>query len=632
LDKKISNELKVLALEMINNAGSGHSGSVLSCTDAIYTLYTRHILTDGTKNINRDRFVLSNGHVAAALYSVLAGLGYVDYEDVKSFRKFGGKLTGHVEVEVDPIDASTGPIGQGVANAVGMAIAETIMNEQFGCGHYTYCMFGDGCLQEGVAQEALSLAGHYKLNKLIFLYDKNNVTLDGDLNKSSSENVEKKFKAMNFNVITCDGYNIDKIDKAIIKAKQSKDKPTVIILKTTIGKDTSLENSNKSHGAVYSLDEINKLKKLYKINNEFLQLNEETINYLNNKKLKINSKITEKIANFNENLNKNKELLKKYNNFINNSFKYKLKNIKQKLSTRDVNNLLLNEISKTNENLIVLSADLSSSTKVKINDGGDYSTTNRNGKNISVGIREHAMGAIANGIALHGGLVPITSTFLVFSNYMLPAIRMAGIMNLPVIFTFSHSTAFDIADGITHVPVEQLDQLRLMPNITTFRPYDAMEIKSAYDWFYEFKKPMCLCVSKTATQPINAKEDMSGGAYFVTNENAKLNIVASGADLDIAMHLQFELKKEGVLANVISMISMEVFENQSKTFKKQFLNRPLFVIETSSCVKYLKYTSEDNIFNISKFGISADSVNMKTYYGHDLKTLKNKILKIVNKN
>jgi len=165
LDKKISNELKVLALEMINNAGSGHSGSVLSCTDAIYTLYTRHILTDGTKNINRDRFVLSNGHVAAALYSVLAGLGYVDYEDVKSFRKFGGKLTGHVEVEVDPIDASTGPIGQGVANAVGMAIAETIMNEQFGCGHYTYCMFGDGCLQEGVAQEALSLAGHYKLNK-----------------------------------------------------------------------------------------------------------------------------------------------------------------------------------------------------------------------------------------------------------------------------------------------------------------------------------------------------------------------------------------------------------------------------------------------------------------------------------
>ncbi|MBR4999024.1 MAG: transketolase, partial [Clostridia bacterium] len=275
------------------------------------------------------------------------------------------------------------------------------------------------------------------------------------------------------------------------------------------------------------------------------------------------------------------------------------------------------------------SADLSSSTKVKINDGGEYSATNRSGKNIAVGIREHAMGAIANGIALHGGLIPICSTFLVFSNYMLPAIRMAGIMNLPVIFTFSHSTAYDIADGITHVPVEQLDQLRLMPNITTFRPYDATEIKAVYDWFYNNKKPMCLCVSKTATTQINSKEDMSGGAYFVTNGRASLNIMASGTDVDIAMQVQFELKKENILANVISVLSLEVFENQTKTFKKQFLNKPLFVVETSTCAKYLKYTSEDKIFNLTKFGISADSVNMKTYYGHDLSTLVNKIKKLL---
>jgi len=629
IEKQISNELKVLALEMINNAGSGHSGSVLSCTDALYTLYTRHILTNGSKNMLRDRFVMSNGHVSTALYSVLAGLGYIDFEDIKSFRKYGGKLTGHVEVEVDAIDASTGPLGQGVANAVGIALAETIMNEKFGCGHHTYCMFGDGCLQEGVAIEALSIAGLYKLNKLIFLYDKNDVTLDGDLKKSSSDNVVEKFKAMNLNVITCDGYNIEKIDKAIIKAKQSKEKPTVIILKTVIGKDTKLENSNKSHGAVYSVDEINSLKKKYKIRNEYLSLNEKTKEYLNLKKLEINSKITEKIAKFNENLNKNKELLKKYNNFINNSFKYKTKTIKEKLSTRDINNRLLAELAKTNDNIVTLSADLSSSTKVKIEEGGNYSHINRLGKNIAVGIREHAMGAIANGIALHGGIVPITSTFLVFSNYMLPSIRMAGIMNLPVIFTFSHSTAYDIADGITHVPVEQLDQLRLIPNITTFRPCDSVELKSAYNWFYENKKPMCLCVSKTATQPVNAKEEMNGGAYFVTNEKSSINIMASGADVEIALQLQFELKKENIIANVISMISMEVFENQTKSFKKQFLNKPLFVVETSTCVKYLKYTSEDKIFNISKFGISADSVNMKSYYGHDLSTMVNKIKKIL---
>ena len=627
MDKQISNELKVLALEMINNAGSGHSGSVLSCADAIYTLYTRHILTDGTKNMLRDRFVLSNGHVCAALYSVLAGMGYVDFEEIKNFRKFGGKLAGHPEIEVAPIDANTGPLGQGVANAVGMAIAETQMSEKFGCSHYTYCMFGDGCLQEGVALEALSLAGFYKLNKLIFLYDKNDVTLDGNLKKSSNDDVVKKFISMNLNVIICDGYNIEKIDKAIIKAKQSKVKPTVIILKTVIGKDTNLENSNKSHGAVFSTEEINKLKNKYKINNEYLQLNEEKKKYLNNKKLEINLKIAEKIANFNENLNKNKELLKKYNNFIKNDFKYKIKNIKEKLSTRDINNLVLNDIAKTNDNIVVLSADLSSSTKVKINDGEEYSATNRLGKNIAVGIREHAMGAIANGIALHGGLVPITSTFLVFSNYMLPSIRMAGIMNLPVIFTFSHSSAYDIADGITHVPVEQLDQLRLIPNITTFRPCDSAEIKSAYDWFYQNKKPMCLCVSKTATQPINSKEDMGGGAYFVTNEKASMNIMASGTDVELALQLQFELKKEKIIANVISMISLEVFENQSKQYKNKFLSKPLFVVETSTCAKYLKYTSEDKIFNISKFGISADSVNMQTYYGYDLKNLVNKIKK-----
>lgn len=629
LDKQISNELKVLALEMINNAGSGHSGSVLSCTDAIYTLYTRHILTAGKKNMLRDRFVLSNGHVAAALYSVLAGMGYVDFEELKSFRKFGGKLTGHPEIEIDAVDCSTGPLGQGVANAVGMAIAETQMSEKFGCSHYTYCMFGDGCLQEGVALEALSVAGLYKLNKLIFLYDKNDVTLDGSLKKSSNDNVVKKFKSMNLNVIVCDGYNIEKIDKAINKAKQSKDKPTVIVLKTIIGKDTSLENSNKSHGAVFSVEEINKLKNKYKINNEYLKLNEQTINYLNNKKLEINLKITEKIANFNENLNKNKELLKKYNNFIKNDFKYKIKNIKEKLSTRDINNLALNDVVKTNDNIVVLSADLSSSTKAKINEGGEYSSTNRLGKNIAVGIREHAMGAIANGIALHGGLVPITSTFLAFSNYMLPAIRMAGIMNLPVVFTFSHSSAYDIADGITHVPVEQLDQLRLIPNVSTFRPCDSAEIKSAYDWFYSNKKPICLCVSKTATQPINSKEDMNGGAYFVTNEKASINIMASGTDVEFAMQLQFELKKENIIANVISMVSLEVFKNQPKQFKNKFLNKPLFVVETSTCVKFLKYTSEDKIFNISKFGISADSANMKTYYGYELQNLVNKIKKVL---
>lgn len=627
LDKKVSNELKILALEMINNAGSGHSGSVLSCTDAIYTLYTRHILTNGIKHNLRDRFVLSAGHVCASLYSVLVGLGYIEFDEIKKFRQFGGKLTGHPEIEVAPVDCNTGPLGQGVANAVGMAIAETVMNKRFNASHYTYCLAGDGCLQEGVALEALSVAGLYNLNKFILLYDKNNVTLDGGLNISSNDNIEQKFKSMNFNVINCDGYNIEKIDKAIIKAMQSKTKPTVIILKTKIGKDTSLENSNKSHGAVFSEEEINKLKNLYGINNEKLTLSEDAKKYLNNKKLEINTKFNEKINNFNEKIKKNKELNKKYNNFLNNSFNYKIKLLKEKLTSRDMNNFVLNDICKTQENIVCLSADLSSSTKVFIKDGENYSSENRLGRNIAVGIREHAMGAIANGIALHGGLVPITSTFLVFNQYMMPAIRMAGIMNLPVIFTFSHSSSYEINDGLTHIPVEQIDQLRLIPNITVLKPYDMAELKYCYDWFKENQKPMCLCVSKTKSEPINFKEDMSAGAYFATNEKADVNIMSSGVDLNVAFELKEELKKENIVANIISMISLEVFEKQDKKTKSKFLNKPLFVLESSTCVKYLKYTTENRIFNVAKFGISGDSASLKQYYGYDLKTMVNRIKK-----
>ena len=313
------------------------------------------------------------------------------------------------------------------------------------------------------------------------------------------------------------------------------------------------------------------------------------------------------------------------------SFKFKTKSNKNKNEIRKINYEILNQISKTNENIITLSADLSSSTKVLINDGGTYSNLNRLGKNISLGIREHAMGAIANGIALHGGLVPVCSTFLVFSNYMLPAIRMAGIMNLPVIFTFSHSAGYEIGDGITHVPIEQLDQLRLIPKITTFRPYDMVECEASYKWFFENLKPMCLCVSKSVIDPINSKEDMSVGAYFITNDKADINIVSSGADVQIAMELKEELKKDNINANVVSMLSFEVFENQTHKVKSKFLNKSLFVVEASTCAKYLKYTDEKKIFNLTQFGITGDVKSVKSYFGFDLKNLVNKIKKALNK-
>ena len=625
---KISNELKILALEMINNSGSGHSGSVLSCADALYTLYTRHLLTDGTKNNFRDRFVLSNGHAVAIQYAILAGLGYIDIEELKTFRKYRTRLTGHPEIELDGVDASTGPLGQGVGNAVGMAIAETIMNKQFSVDNYTYCMVGDGCLQEGVGLESLSIAGLYKLNKFILLYDKNNVTLDGSLASSSTDNFKLKLKSMNFNVLECDGHNIEKIDKAIIKAKQSKDKPTVIILNTIIGKDTSLENSNLSHGKVFSVEEINKLKQKYKINNEYLNLNNETKQFLNNKKIEINNIFNEKILKINENLNKNKELLKKYNKFIKNDFKFKIKLNKNNISLRDANNYVLNEIYKTKENIITMSADLSSSTKVKINNSELYSASNRLGKNIAMGIREHAMGAIANGIALYGGLSVITSTFLTFSNYMIQPIRMAAIMKLPVMFTFSHTSHLDSADGTTHVPIEQLDQLRLIPNTIVTRPCDAEEILECYNLWQIENRPICLCVAKSSTNfNVKESENIKFGAYYLTNEKSNINILASGTDIDLAIDVKNVLKEKGVTVNVVSMLSFELFEDQNKQYKNKILNKELFAIEMGSALYFLKYVNQENIFNIKEFGITADAENTKKHFGLTAEVIANKILK-----
>lgn len=629
-ENKISNELKVLALEAINNAGSGHSGAVMSCGDIIYTLYTKHLLTNNTRPIDRDRFVLSNGHACAALYSVLAGLGYFDVEDLKSFRKFNSFLTGHPEIEIPGVDANTGPLGQGVGNAVGMAIAETVMNAKFNMNHYTYCMVGDGCMQEGVGVEALAIAGLYHLNKFILLYDKNDVTLDGALKNSSNEDVKKKLQSMNFNVIECDGHNVNKIDKAISKAKLSKDKPTAIIFYTIIGKDTSLAGSNLSHGKVFSKTEINDLKIKYGINNKEFELSNEAKDYLKFRKDKINEELEIRQSSFDKYLKNNGNIKKAYEKFIKNDGKYKVTLNKQTMSTRDANNIILNDIVKTNDNFLVLSADLSSSTKVKVNDGGLYSHKNRLGKNIAVGIREHAMGSIANGIALHSVFKCVVSTFLAFSNYMIPAVRMAGLMNLPVMFTFSHSSMFDTNDGATHVPIEQLDQIRLIPNIVVVRPCDINECVLAYDYLLNTNKPVCLCLSKIALPYYDIKDEDNKGAYFLTNDKAMINIMASGSEVKLAIEVK-NILTDIMKANVVSVPSIEILDKQPKSYVDKFTKKPLFVIEASTGLKYLKYTKSSNIFNVSEFGASGDEKSVRNQYGYTAELIAKKIIKLLKK-
>lgn len=631
LDEKISNELKILALETINNAGSGHSGSVLSAGDILYTLYTKHLLTNGMKTMNRDRFVLSNGHACAILYSILAGLKYFDISELKKFRKFNGMLSGHPEIEIPGIDASTGPLGQGVGNAVGMAIAESIMNARFNLSHYTYCMVGDGCLEEGVGLEALSIAGLYKLNKFILLYDKNDVTLDGKLSKSSADNIIMKFQAMNFNVLECDGHNINAIDDAITLAKKEKNRPTLIIFHTIIGKDTSLEGSNLSHGKVFDKEEIAKLRNKLNITSPYLDLSEETKNQLKKIKQEILKKYQKRVDNFSKYLDENKDLEKKYFKFIENKFNYKEKEFIENNSTRQLNNKVLNEIAKNVENIVVLSADLSSSTKVKIENDSDYSSTNRQGRNIAVGIREHAMGAIANGIALHKGLNVICSTFLAFSNYMLPAIRMAAIMKLDVMFVFSHSSIYDTPDGITHLPVEQLDQLRLIPDLIVSRPFNSTELYRSYDWYFNRKGPICLILSRGDIEYCPSNDDVSKGGYklFVDN-SCDAYILSSGSEVPLAIEVMDKLENY-YNVNVVSMLSLEIFEEQNNRYKNSILSKPIFVIESGTCAKYLKYTSEDKIFSVKSFGTSGDEANLKKKYGYTSDIIAKKIINVMKK-
>lgn len=632
-NKDICNELKILALEAINNAGSGHSGMVISSAEILYTLYTKHLIADTTQDMLRDRFVMSNGHGCALLYSILAGLKYFSIGELKGFRKYGRMLTGHPEIATNGIDAATGPLGQGVSNAVGMAIAETILNARFGLDHYTYCLVGDGCLEEGVGQESLSIAGLHKLNKFILLYDKNNITLDGSLDKSNTEDISLKFKAMNFNVIECDGHNISEIDKAINFAKKSKCKPTAIICNTIIAKDTSLENSHLAHGKVFDNEELSVLRKKLKVNSPNLDLSDKAKEILAKIRQEVDNEFVKRKIAFNEILKADKQLVKQYKKFISNDYTIKNKKYKtEDISTRDANNIVLNELSKSIDNLICLSADLSSSTKVRINEGGDYSNENRLGRNIAVGIREHAMGGIANGIALHGGLNVICSTFLSFSNYMLPPIRMACMMDLRVMFTFTHASVADTSDGTTHIPVEQLDQLRLIPNIIVSRPCDVYEVEQSYKWYFENKQPTCLILSRNALPTYPKNDKLECGAYAINDTKADIDIMSSGSEVCLAMQTKDVLKEKGINARVISVPSIEIFDRQNKIYKNKLISDKLFVIESSTCMKYLRWTNEEKIFNVTDFGVSGDIQDLKKHYNYNGKYMADEIEKLLKNN
>ena len=648
LNKSIK-ALMMLGVHSIRKANSGHPGIVLGASPIIYTLYTKHLKIYPIQPdwINRDRFIMSAGHGSAMLYSINHLSGYnISISDLEMFRNFS-KTPGHPERSLeDGIETTSGPLGQGIANAVGLAIAEEHLREKFNqddskiINHNTYVFCGDGDLQEGISYEALSLAGHLKLNKLIVLFDSNDIQLDGKVSSSFSENTKMKMEAMGFNyILVKDGMNPSKIDEAINKAKKSTNKPTFIEFKTTIGFGTSLSGTSEVHGKPLHEKEISDLESKLEWNFKPFHIPKSVyedfkINVIDRGSVEY-SKWKRELEDFKESFpNKHLSFMeygsmknkKAFDVFVNEIYNLKSSNE----ATRVSGGKILSIASKLYPNLIGGSADLSSSTKVMGLDG-DFSYINRLGRNINFGVREHAMGSITNGINLHGNLRAFCSGFFVFTDYMKPAIRLAAIMKLPTIFIMTHDSIAVGEDGPTHQPVEQIVGLRSIPNLLVFRPGNAVEVAASYEMALSSKdKPSLIILSRQNLKPSTGDRYGSHkGAYIISNEKKQLNgiLLASGSEVGLAMEAQKQLFKLNIDVRVVSFLSMEVFESQDIEYKKKILpdRTKMLAIEAAHPLSWYKYTR--NVIGVKKFGESGDGNMVLEKYGFNTNNVVEMFLK-----
>ncbi|HHT66778.1 MAG TPA: transketolase [Erysipelotrichaceae bacterium] len=622
--------IRSLCIDTINKANSGHPGMALGSAPALYTLFTRHLVATPKDSLwfNRDRFVLSSGHASALLYSLLHLCGYkVSMDDLKAFRQIDSLTPGHPEYGwTEGVDATSGPLGQGISQAVGMAMAETMVNKlySFGddvCNHYTYALCGDGCLQEGVSQESISLAGHLKLNKLILLYDANQVTLDGALDLSFSEQVKNRFLASEWEVLEVkDGNNVEEIDAAIAKAKTSKNKPTLIIVNTIIGYGSAKQGTSKVHGSPLGVEDGKQAKLSYGFDHEDFYVPAEVYELFNKTFGARGEKAYQKYQKTLNKLASKKKTKDEYDRFIS------LKGIDidkylpdvypdfeegSSKSTRVASGQALNYMMLSLPNLYGGSADVAASVMTKLNNGSDYRADNRGGHNIHWGIREFAMASAQNGMLLHGGVRSYVGSFFVFSDYMKPAIRMACLSHLPAIYLFSHDSIAVGEDGPTHQPIEQLAMLRSIPNMDVIRPCDERETYGA--WFNALRsknRPTAIILSRQ-NLPLLKNSDGSKvklGAYVVSKENkeAQFVLVATGSEVSLAINAQKLLLEKGIDVRVVSMPCWSYFDKQSREYKNSVihLSRDKCVsIEMLSTFGWAKYCATN--IGIDRFGASA---------------------------
>ena len=634
--------IRSLGIDTINKANSGHPGMVLGSAPALYTLFNKelNIYNKEAEWINRDRFVLASGHASALLYSMLHLTGFdVTIDDLKNFRQLNSHTPGHPEIEMTHgVDASSGPLGQGIPMAAGMAMAEKFLASQYNkenfdiIDHYTYVLCGDGDMQEGVTYEAASLAGHLSLGKLIVLYDANKVTLDGPLSMSFSENVKKRYEACNWQVLEVkDGNDINEIHKAIKKGKKEQFKPTLIIVNTVIGFGSANQGTNKVHGAPLGKEDGKNAKLSYGFDHDEFYVPEEVYEDFKKKTIKRGkSKFNKWNKLFNEYKEQYPTEAKQLEDAI--AGKYSL-NIDELLknypvghndATRNTSLEVIQEVAKQNPTFLSGTADLASSTKTKIKDEDDFSVENYNGRNLVFGIREFAMVAIMNGMTLHKGVKVSSGGFLVFSDYFKAAVRMACLMKLPIILPLSHDSIAVGEDGPTHQPIEQFAMLRSIPNMHVIRPGDAVEMAAAWKLAIEStENPTALILTRqnVETMENSSVEGVSKGAYVIGKEENHLDaiIIASGSEVNLAMKAKKVLFEKGIDVRVVSMPCQEFFDQQDEQYKEAVLPNAMpkrLSVEMASSFGWHKYVGLDGItMSIDEFGKSAPAQDVIQSYG-----------------
>lgn len=655
LREKTINTLRILSADMVQKANSGHPGAPMGMAPMAYALWMhsmRHSPKDPAWK-NRDRFILSNGHAGALLYSLLHLCGYnITMEDIKQFRQWGSHTPGHPEYDLSRgIETTTGPLGQGFSNAVGMAIAETMLAEHFNregfpiVDHKVYCFMGDGCMMEGIASEAASLAGTLKLNKLVALYDDNEISIEGSTDIAFKEDVGKRFEAYGWQVIKVkDGNDAGQVIEALEKA-QSAERPTLIVCPTIIGYGSAAKQGNASaHGEPLGEENLTQAREALGMGAEPFHVSAEVLSHVQELMEKKDHLRAEWEDLFSRYAAQYPELAKEWDAWhspldqealLSNA---SLWEVKGKEATRASSGNMINKLAKLIPNLVGGSADLAPSNKTYLNGAGDYSAENRAGRNLHFGVREHAMAAICNGMALHGGLHVYCGTFFVFSDYMKGAMRLSAIMGLPVTYVLTHDSIGVGEDGATHEPIEQLAALRATPGMRVIRPCDAKETAAAWITALTSEGPTALVLTRQGLEQFEetGKSAMKG-AYVLrdSDKEPEVLLMASGSEAALVVAAQEALNREGIAARAVCMPSMEMFLQQPKSYQDEVLPphvRKRVAVEAGASMPWYRFVGLDGVvIGIDRFGASAPAARLFTEFGFTAENVIKKAKELLGK-